>query len=157
MREPRYPSLYQINARIWLTELSRTLGLPDTLDDIPEAELDRLAELGFDWIWFLSDGQWQLLECTPGWEGNWTNDCFLVFAWQGAQGESIVVAVNDAPNQSQCHVQLPFADLAGKKWQLQDQLRSTSYEWNGDDLHGKGLFLDLAPWQASVCALVKCD
>ena len=24
------------------------------LDDIPDAELDRLAEMGFDWVWFLS-------------------------------------------------------------------------------------------------------
>jgi 1,4-alpha-glucan branching enzyme len=101
------------------------------------------------------DGQWKLLECTPGWEGNGTNDCFLVFSWQGAQGESLVVAVNFAPNQSQCHVRLPFADLAGKKWQLQDQLSTASYEWNGDDLQGRGLFLDLAPWQASVFSLVK--
>jgi hypothetical protein len=103
------------------------------------------------------DGQWQLLECAPGWEGNETHDCFLVFAWQGAQGESLVVAVNYAPNQSQCHVRLPFPDLADKKWRLQDQLSTASYEWNGDDLQGKGLFLDSAPWQASVFALVNCD
>ena len=32
----------------------------------------------------LRDGAWQLLECTPGWDGNWTHDCFLAFAWQGA-------------------------------------------------------------------------
>ena len=25
-----------------------------TLDDIPNADLDRLAEMGFDWVWFLS-------------------------------------------------------------------------------------------------------
>ena len=49
-----YPSLYQINSRVWLTELSRQLGKRATLDDIPDAELDRLAELGFDWLWFLS-------------------------------------------------------------------------------------------------------
>jgi hypothetical protein len=103
------------------------------------------------------DGQWQLLECTPAWEGNWTNDCFLVFAWQGSQEESLVIVVNYAPNQSQCHVRMPFADLAGKKWQLQDQLRSASYDWNGDDLQGKGLYLDMAPWQASVFALAKRD
>src|SRR5262245_45216572 len=54
MARPRYPMLFQINTRVWLTELSRTLGRPATLDDIPEAVLDRLAELGFDWIWFLS-------------------------------------------------------------------------------------------------------
>ncbi|MCJ7442815.1 MAG: alpha-amylase family glycosyl hydrolase, partial [Thermoanaerobaculaceae bacterium] len=54
MSTPRYPSLYQINTRVWLTELSRHLGRPATLDDIPDAELDRLAERGFDWVWFLS-------------------------------------------------------------------------------------------------------
>jgi hypothetical protein len=105
----------------------------------------------------LRDGQWQLLECTPEWEGNWTHDRFVVFAWRGPKGESLVVAVNYAPHQSQCHVRLPFADLAGKKWQLKDQLRSASYEWSGDDLQQNGLFLDLAPWQASVFDLVKRD
>ena len=68
-----------------------------------------------------------------------------------------MVAVNYAPNQSQCHVRLPFADLAGKKWQLQDQLSPASYDWNGDDLQGRGLFLDMAPWQACVFSLVKRD
>jgi hypothetical protein len=51
---PRYPSLYQINTRVWLTQLSEALGRPATLDDIPDAELDRLAAMGFDWIWLLS-------------------------------------------------------------------------------------------------------
>ena len=48
------PSLYQVNTRVWLTSLSETLGRPAQLDDIPDAELDRLAEMGFDWVWFLS-------------------------------------------------------------------------------------------------------
>jgi glycosidase len=50
----RYPLLYQINTRVWLTELSRQLGRCATLDDIPDAELDRLVEMGFDLVWFLS-------------------------------------------------------------------------------------------------------
>ena len=54
MRKPVYPSLYQINTRVWLTELSRELGRPATLDDIPDSELDRIAGMGFDWVWFLS-------------------------------------------------------------------------------------------------------
>jgi len=37
-----------------MTELARGLGRPATLDDIPDGELDQLAKLGFDWIWFLS-------------------------------------------------------------------------------------------------------
>ncbi len=36
MGEPLYPSLSQINTRVWLTELSQPLGRPATLDDIPD-------------------------------------------------------------------------------------------------------------------------
>jgi glycosidase len=48
------PSLYQVNTRSWLTARSAELGRPATLDDIPDAFLDRLAERRFDWAWFLS-------------------------------------------------------------------------------------------------------
>jgi len=54
---PRYPALYQINTRVRLSELSQSLGRASTLDDIGDAELDRWAALGFDWIWLL--GVWQ--------------------------------------------------------------------------------------------------
>jgi len=54
MNQTKYPSLYQINTRVWLTDLSKDLGRPATLDDIPDQELYRLASMGFDWIWFLS-------------------------------------------------------------------------------------------------------
>lgn len=56
-RAPLYPALYQINTRVTLTELSRKMQRKATLDDIPDIELDRLAEQGFDWAWFL--GVWQ--------------------------------------------------------------------------------------------------
>jgi Alpha amylase, catalytic domain len=54
MGAPLYPSLYQVNTRVWLTELSRPLGRPAKLDDIPDSELARIASMGFDWVWFLS-------------------------------------------------------------------------------------------------------
>jgi hypothetical protein len=101
------------------------------------------------------DGTWQLLECVPAWDGNWTHDCFLVFAWEGPGTERLIAAVNYAPNQSQCHVRLPFADLAGKQFKLQDQLSSSAYEWNGDDLLRGGLFLDMPPWEACVFKLAS--
>jgi hypothetical protein len=34
--------------------MSKMLGRPAQLDDLPDAELDRLAKMGFDWVWFLS-------------------------------------------------------------------------------------------------------
>src|SRR4051794_14346881 len=54
MASPRYPSLYQINTRVQLTKLGRALGRPATLDDIPDVDLDHIAALGSDWVWFLS-------------------------------------------------------------------------------------------------------
>ena len=57
MTTPRYPSLFQVNTRVRLSELSTALGRKATLDDIPDAELDRLAADGFDLVWFL--GVWQ--------------------------------------------------------------------------------------------------
>lgn len=54
MSAVRYPALFQINTRVWFTALSCALGRRITFDDIPDAELDRLAGLGFDWVWFLS-------------------------------------------------------------------------------------------------------
>ena len=103
------------------------------------------------------DGSWQLLECLPGWEGNWTHDCFLAFAWAAPNCQPLIVAANYAPNQSQCHVRMPFAHLAGKRWRLHDQLKHANYDWNGDDLKSRGLFLDMAPWQAAVYSLAPCD
>lgn len=54
MATPRYPSLYQINTRVWMAELTQRLGRAATLDDIPDAELDHFAGMGFDWVWLLS-------------------------------------------------------------------------------------------------------
>ncbi len=101
------------------------------------------------------DGQWQLLECAPAWQGNWTNDCFVAFAWQGKDGERLLVAVNYANHQSQCHVRLPFTDLSDDQWRLQDHFDTVAYDWNGADLQTRGLFLDEPPWKASVFSLTK--
>src|SRR5262245_7934257 len=54
VRKPAYPSLYQINTRVCMTDVARDLRRPATLDDISDIELDRIAEMGFDWVWFLS-------------------------------------------------------------------------------------------------------
>jgi hypothetical protein len=103
------------------------------------------------------DGQWRLLECVPAWDGNWTWDCFLAFAWQGPDGERLLVAVNYAPNQSQCYVRLPFPDLGGRQWRFQDLLGDATYDREGQDLQGRGLYLDLPPWGASVFSLKVVD
>jgi hypothetical protein len=99
------------------------------------------------------NGRWELLECAPAWDGNWTNDCFVSFGWQGADRERLRVVVNYAPNQSQCRLRLPFPSPGGKSWVLQDQISSDSYERDGIELESLRLFVDLRPWQASVLSL----
>lgn len=101
----------------------------------------------------LRDGAWQQLECPTAWEGNWTNDSLLASAWTGANGERFIIIVNYADHQSQGHVRLPFSDLAEKTWRLQDQLQNFRFDWKGEDLAAKGLYVDMAPWQTYVFAL----
>jgi hypothetical protein len=54
---PLYPSLYQFNTRVVLHETTAAQGRRATLDDLPDEFLDRVAALGFDWVWPL--GVWQ--------------------------------------------------------------------------------------------------
>jgi hypothetical protein len=95
-------------------------------------------------------GEWRLLECVPAWEGNWTWDCFLAFAWHAPGEDRLLVTVNYADNQSQCYVRLPFPDLGTGRWRLTDLLGGATYDRDGDDLLSRGLFLEVCPWQASI-------
>jgi alpha amylase-like protein len=57
MGQTRYPSLYQINTRVLLREISQALGRAATLDDLGDDFLDQVADWGFNWLWPL--GVWQ--------------------------------------------------------------------------------------------------
>jgi hypothetical protein len=91
-------------------------------------------------------GQWQLLDCAPAWDGNWTHDGFLACAWQGADAERLLVTVNYAPHQGQCYVRLPFPDLSGRAIRFNDLMSGVQYDRAGSDVVSKGLYLDLPPW-----------
>jgi glycosidase len=58
---PKYPTVYEINAWVWLHELSRAQGRPLSLGDVPHAELERLAGYGFDALWLMG-----VCERSPG-------------------------------------------------------------------------------------------
>lgn len=67
-----YPSLYQVNTRVRLRQLSNQLNRPATLNDIPDTELDEWVNLGFHWIYFLGVWETGLLgrnvsRSHPGW------------------------------------------------------------------------------------------
>ncbi len=125
----------------------------------PDEPIDRKLKKFYDRLLIVlrrplvRNGRWQLLDCAPAWEGNWTCDCFVASAWQGLDGERLLVAVNYAPNQSQCYIRLPFTDLGNGHWRLQDLLGDAQHDRDGNDLQSRGLYLDVPPWQYHVFEL----
>jgi glycosidase len=103
----------------------------------------------------IREGEWRLLECVPAWEGNWTSDCFVSFAWHCPGSLPLVAAVNFAANQSQCYLPLPFEELLGKSLSLKDLLNAVTYDRDGDDMARRGLFLDMPPWGYHVFKLAR--
>ena len=91
-------------------------------------------------------GQWQLLESTPAWDGNWTWDSMICFAWHGPAEASLIVTVNFAPHQSQCYVPFPFSEIRGRDLRFRDLTGPAVYDRHGDEIFSRGLYLDLPAW-----------
>jgi hypothetical protein len=91
------------------------------------------------------NGEWQLLNCAPAWQGNASNESFLAFLWK-AEGASLVVMINYAPIQGQCYTRLPLDGVHGGQVKLRDLMSDAVYDRNGEDLVTQGLYLDLPPW-----------
>jgi hypothetical protein len=105
----------------------------------------------------LRNGQWQLLECAPAWNDNWTWDCFICFAWHITGEPPLVVAVNYAPNQSQCYLRIPFEQFRGHMVHMQDLMSPIAYERACDDLLSQGLYLDMPAWGYQVFELTLLE
>jgi len=119
-------------------------GPQESRDDALHAFYDRLLRVLRRAA--VRDGRWQLLECAPAWDGNWTSDGFLAFAWEGVQAERLLVTVNYSAHHGQCYVRLPFLDLSGCPVRFTDQMSDAQYDRAGSDVVSRGLYLDLKPW-----------
>jgi hypothetical protein len=98
-------------------------------------------------------GQWQLLDCLPAWEWNWTNNNFISFFWQGEDEKRMLIAVNYSYEKSQCYIKLPFQNIFNGTWLVEDLLSGITYEREGDDLQNKGMYLDEPGWKIYVFSL----
>jgi glycosidase len=115
---------------------------------------DRLLECLKDSA--LRDGDWQLLECRPASDGNGTWDAFVAFSWT-AGSKRRLVAVNYAGHQSQCYLAMPWRDLDGRTWRLQDLTGPAVYDRQGSDLTWQGLYLDMPAWGYHVFAVSPAE
>jgi hypothetical protein len=92
------------------------------------------------------EGDWSLLECTPAWDGNWTWDSFICFAWYDSGRTPLIAVVNYAPHQSQCYLHVSCDELSGKVVRLRDLMGPAVYDRPGDEILSRGLYLDLPAW-----------
>ena len=56
-RWKQYPTLYEINTWVWLTDLNQKYGKTINLSSVPSTEWDAIAAYGFDAVWFM--GVWE--------------------------------------------------------------------------------------------------
>ena len=54
---PRHPAIFEINTWVWLSDLSRKLGVRLNLGCVPGREWNAIARYGFDAVWLM--GVWQ--------------------------------------------------------------------------------------------------
>jgi hypothetical protein len=54
---PPYPTVYEINTWVWLTDIDRKYGVDVNLSSVPSAEWDAIADYGFDSVWLM--GVWE--------------------------------------------------------------------------------------------------
>jgi glycosidase len=53
----RYPTLYEVDTWVWLSDLSQKAGSSVDLSGVPSAEWDAIASYGFDAVWLM--GVWE--------------------------------------------------------------------------------------------------
>ncbi len=105
-----------------------------------------LAAIGHD---AFREGQWSLLETRPAGEDNGTFRNIVAYLWAWPAGHRLV-AVNLARQRSQGYVRVPVAELQGKSVVLADLLGDATYNRSGDEMLGRGLYLDMRPYQAYI-------
>ncbi|HEY2269670.1 MAG TPA: alpha-amylase family glycosyl hydrolase [Streptosporangiaceae bacterium] len=97
-------------------------------------------------------GAWQLLEAS-GWPDNQSCGNLLAWSWSGADDTRHAVVVNLSGQPAQGRIPLPWSDLAGRDWRLEDLLTGAVFIHDGTELGETGLFVALGPWQSHLLSV----
>ncbi|BCS32294.1 hypothetical protein TBR22_A15040 [Luteitalea sp. TBR-22] len=101
------------------------------------------------------DGDWRLCD-RSGWPDNQSCRQFLTWCWTKDDARALVV-VNYGPGRAQGLVHLPWDDLRGREWRLDDLLAGQSHERNGSKMRDTGLYVELGPWQCHLFRIAPMD
>jgi hypothetical protein len=115
---------------------------PEPVDEALHAFYQKL--LGAIHTPAIREGEWRLCE-RVGWPDNasWLN--LVTWCWRQADDRYLIVA-NLSQQRSQGLVKLPWDDLRGRNWRLQDVLSSDNFERDGNQMIDPGIYVDLREW-----------
>jgi len=92
------------------------------------------------------NGDWRLCD-RSGWPDNQT--CRNILAWCWARkDERALVVVNYGDTHAQARVHVPWDELRGGAWRLEDGMTGEAFDRDGRDMRDNGLYVDLAPWKS---------
>jgi len=91
-------------------------------------------------------GAWQLCDC-DGWPDNASHEQLVAWTWTNDAGRHLVV-VNLADAPAQARVRVPWDDLRGATWTLEERLGGERWDRDGDELAEQGLYVGMGPWEA---------
>jgi hypothetical protein len=98
-------------------------------------------------------GEWYLFETRA--QGDETHANLLSYGWR-QDGQYRLVVVNLTGGWARARVPLQFwSELAGARWTLHDVIDSSSYERDGDEMTGAGLYVELAPYESHIFRFEK--
>jgi glycosidase len=121
---------------------------PDSeLNDFHTRLMEAISTVG------VRQGEWRLCE-TTGWPDNQSHENLVAWSWHHDEHRALVV-VNLSGGSVQAHVRLPWNDLGGSQWTLDDHLACTSFEREGDDIAGSGLYVGLDGWGSHIFSLKR--
>src|SRR5262249_32854954 len=69
----------------------------------------------------------------------------LAWTWQKSDQRFLIV-INFGGVAAQGRVRLPWINLKGESWRLEDSLSTVHYDRSGDEMQESGLYVELPPW-----------
>ena len=112
---------------------------PDTdLRTFYHALLDVIAKEG------LRKGEWSLCG-REGWPDNQSFRNLIAWCWVGDSARHLII-VNLSECAAQARIQVPGEEIPGRTWRLDDLLTGETWDRDGNEMGGEGLYIDLGPW-----------
>ena len=91
------------------------------------------------------NGEWSPCEAS-GWPDN--QSCRDVLGWCWVKDDQrCLVVIHFGEGAAQARIHLPWDELRGRTWRLEDGLSGEVYDRSGDEMRDAGLYVDLGPWQ----------